>query len=164
MAKTYNLQAPGVNVAATRKGSQYLVDVNGQPYGSFKVGTTSFWLGHNEDFLLNVDDRQIILAIRGNKVRLAENYVFVDNGAPFEPMLPLPGWSVVFIVLCVLIPIVSLGGAINVIIGLLAAAGCASVARKRMGTGAKVGLCIGITLAAYAVWIGFAMMVSGIMY
>jgi hypothetical protein len=64
---------------------------------------------------------------------------------------PLPPWAWAFVVLCGAIPLVTLGGAIPAAIGFGAAAGCSGAARfKSWSTATRVGICLAITVAAWA--------------
>lgn len=163
MARKYTLYADGYEVLVTVRGNKYLVDLNGQPYYTYKVGTASYWLGHNEDFPINLGDRQMILAVRKRKIRLVENGYYLDNGEPFAPVAPLPKWVWIFVALNVLIPIISVGGAINILIALLGVSICAAAARnQKFSFGAKIGVSIAGTVAAWAIWIVFALLVGAI--
>jgi len=73
-----------------------------------------------------------------------------------KPTLPTPAWAWLFVVACVLIPILTLGGAIPGAIGGGGAFGCFAVAKdpsKQAGT--RVLICVGITAVCWAIFLIF---------
>lgn len=66
--------------------------------------------------------------------------------------VPLPPWGYAFVGACVLIPILSRGGAIPGALGAGAAAGCVSVLQGPGSTGMKAAKCAGITVVAYVLF------------
>jgi hypothetical protein len=67
---------------------------------------------------------------------------------------PIPAWAWLFAVACILIPIVSLGGAIPGAIGAGSAFACVAVARNhQMSTAARIGTCCAIAGGAWIVFI-----------
>ncbi|HLF92382.1 MAG TPA: hypothetical protein VJB14_02905 [Planctomycetota bacterium] len=101
---------------------------------------------------LEVDGRERP-ASKGEKGR-------VEMPAEAPAQAKMPGWAWVFIVLCAAIPVITLGGAIPGAIGGGAAAGCAGVSRiQTLSTAARVGICIGITVAA---WVAFVVIVGSL--
>ncbi len=84
----------------------------------------------------------------------SEGPVSLPVSAPKAGWAAVPAWTWVFVVLCIAIPIVSLGGAIPGAIGAGAAAGCYSVAKNdKSSTGARVALCAAITVGAWIVFV-----------
>jgi hypothetical protein len=70
----------------------------------------------------------------------------------------MPKWAWLFVGGCALIPIVALGGALPVIIGLGGAAACRSIARREdMSEGMRAAICLAITIGC---WIGFIVMIA----
>jgi len=64
-----------------------------------------------------------------------------------------PGWAWIFMILCVLIPVVSLGGAIPGVLGVGGAAGCAGLAKSRkMKKSMRVISCIELTVLCWELW------------
>ena len=63
----------------------------------------------------------------------------------------LPCWAWVFVGGCLLIPVVTLGGAVPAVIGFLGAWGCASIAKQKWFIVGRVICCLLIAIAA---WIG----------
>lgn len=77
--------------------------------------------------------------------------------------MPLPKWSYAFIVACVLIPIVTLGGAVPALVGVGGAAGCAAIARDESKPASKrVALCLGVTALSWAVFAAFGAIVGSL--
>jgi hypothetical protein len=148
-------------VAVARRGSMYHVGVDGAPLYEFKRNVASDWLGVSEDFPIMVDNQPVIVAVRNAKVRLAVNGYYIDTNEIYEPTRKVPKWYWVFLVLNVLIPVVSLGGALPFLLALGGTSGCAAVARSKIQkTLPKVLICIGITLAAWAVLIAMFVLVG----
>ena len=64
-----------------------------------------------------------------------------------------PRWAWIFMILCVLIPVISLGGAIPGALGVGGAAGCAGLAKsKKMKKSMRVISCIELTLLCWELW------------
>lgn len=107
------------------------------------------------DQTIDLGDYVCRLVWTGGQADLAVNGVFLDSGLPYQP-LKLPRWSWPFVLLCLLIPIVALGGGIPIIIGLFGAYGCirAAVAGDRPKK-KRVLISGGVVLLA---WIVFGLM------
>jgi len=74
-----------------------------------------------------------------------------------ETFSGLPGWSWLFILGCLAVPVVSLGGAIPGALGFGGAAGCATLAKKPGWEPLlRVVACTGITVGVWVLFIGFA--------
>lgn len=70
----------------------------------------------------------------------------------------LPRWSWIFVVMCLAIPVITLGGALPGALGAGAAAGCATVAKKQnQSVRARILLCLAITGGA---WIGLGILLT----
>ncbi len=111
-----------------------------------KVVVSTAWYGAPRCRLL-VDGREVA-ASKGEKgdVHLPAQVAGQTQATPQPP------WAWIFVGLCGAIPLVTLGGAIPAAIGFGAAAGCSGVARlKNLSTATRVGICLAITMAAWAV-------------
>jgi hypothetical protein len=76
----------------------------------------------------------------------------IENQAMALPITLMPGWAWIFVVACLAVPVVTLGGAIPAILGLFGASGVGWSARhESMNVGTRVALCVGITVLA---WVG----------
>lgn len=80
-----------------------------------------------------------------------------------EAFKGLPSWAWLFVVGCMAIPVVSLGGAIPAGLGFGSAAACANLA-KRAGweTPIKVLACAGVTGGAWVLFVVFVVVVASI--
>jgi hypothetical protein len=75
---------------------------------------------------------------------------------PGSDGVPLPRWVYAFFVLCALIPIVALGGALPALLGSAGALVCAGVARDESKTRTvRIAICAVVTLFA---WAAFALL------
>ncbi|MEL6310435.1 MAG: hypothetical protein AAFR81_18735 [Chloroflexota bacterium] len=97
---------------------------------------------------------------------MAENFDFDDSTvgedkAKNDEKLPTPWWGWLFIVVCVAIPVIAVGGAIPSAIGAGAAAGCYSVSKNpEMSATTRMGACLGITVIAWALFGGLIFAVA----
>lgn len=83
----------------------------------------------------------------------------MDKPKNEESKMP-PAWAWLFIIACIAIPVISLGGAIPGAIGAGAAAACYSVSRDgSKTTQTRALICLVVTIVAWALFIGFIMMV-----
>ena len=116
------------------------------------------------EYPVQVAGQPVVVVIRYNG--FAYVYDLVTNGRSLDTGQavtlkgvspgPVPGWAWGFIAACVLIPIVTLGGALPGAIGAGGAAGCAAIARDpSRETGTRVAICAGITVLS---WVLFAVL------
>ena len=86
----------------------------------------------------------------------------VTTGQPVAALLPMPKWAWLYVIVCAVIPVLTLGGAVPVLIGIGGAVGCISVTRSSTRSNrAKVAWSIGITVAAWAAFLVFIGAVAG---
>ena len=105
------------------------------------------------DYPVLIGGRECQLRIAGSKADIAVDGYFSDSGKPYTPLGKVPWWGWVFAVLCFMVPIVSRGGALPVLIGLLGAMGCTKVSvSPDLSVPFRVLCCLGITVL---VWIAF---------
>src|SRR5215475_655062 len=86
----------------------------------------------------------------------------IRNGAPLPGSAadPVPTWAWVFIVACAAIPVISVGGAVPVLLAMVGISGTLAVARLRQWSVAlRAGVCAVIALAC---WSGFALLISAL--
>jgi hypothetical protein len=84
----------------------------------------------------------------------------IRNGAPVKGSAadPVPRWSWIFLGLIILIPVISLGGALPGLIAAAGVAGTISVSRiSRWSTAIRASFCAGITACC---WLGFLLLAS----
>lgn len=85
-----------------------------------------------------------------NKADIALDGVFLGSGKPYAPLAPIPKWAWIFVALCAAIPVVTMGGAVSAVLGLLGVVFCLRVARSQsMKTGVKALACAGITILTW---------------
>lgn len=123
-----------------------VLTVNGEPI-EIKAGIMSSILGFDEAFML--DGMEARLVIQKKKPDIVLNGTFLQSGKAY---VQRPAWVMVFFVICILIPIVSLGGALPALFGLGGAGLCVSVSKTSLSVFIKVILCIGISLLAWFLW------------
>ena len=93
-------------------------------------------------------------------VPLLKGVHVIRNGAPLRGSAadPVPKWAWVFMIACVLIPVVTLGGAVPALIGFAGVGATLSVSRlNRWSVGLRAGVCALITLAC---WSTFGLLVT----
>lgn len=73
----------------------------------------------------------------------------------------LPAWAWVFVIGCIAIPVVTLGGAVPGALGLGGAAACANLSKRAgWGTGVRVLACSAVAGGAWFVFLAFAVGVA----
>lgn len=74
-----------------------------------------------------------------------------DKAAKIDIHAKMPNWAWVFILACAAIPILALGGALPIVIGIFGAMSCRSIAmNEKRSTAVNVGLCAGVAILAWA--------------
>jgi len=117
--------------------------VNGFP----QTLKTDFWSslsGFDAGFVLDGIDARLV--IEKNVPDVVVNNVFAHSGKKY---VKRPAWAIVFAILCIAIPIVSLGGALPALIGFGGAAFCISISKSTLSTAVRVLLCTLLTLGAW---------------
>jgi hypothetical protein len=134
------------------------VTVNGIPVGhkrSFIQGITGM------DQILTLGTKEAHLVMIGNRADLAVDGVYLDSGEPYLPLLPMPRWNWVFIVLCFIIPVLSLGGVVPVLIAFMGAYATVKVSVKRdMGLFFQLLLSTLITAGAWILFLAFVIAIA----
>lgn len=154
MARKFNFTVNGNNVKVTRNLRKIYVDINGLPYTTFNLSGESSLLAVQEDYPIKINGEKYILAIRGYKTRIAYNGRYLDNNEEFKPKVKLPKWSWIFFALNILIPIISIGGIINVCFALVGIGICTFVIRsERIPTPVRIIICTATTIVIWLVWI-----------
>lgn len=132
----------------------YNVSVDGIVQGAYKTDGASAWMfGEQADLPVQVEGQNLTVSIRKGVMRLVANGQYIDNGQLFEPARSMPAWIWAFVAVNALIPIISLGGWLNVLIALFGIILCGTAARSKISsTTGKVLACVGISVAAWVVW------------
>lgn len=119
------------------------VQLKKKPFQAF-VGT---------DQAINVEGKECRFVLIGNKADIAVDGTYVDSKKAYVPLKSMPWWAWIFIVACIAIPIVSLGGALPVVIALLCSMWCVRVSvSPSLNTAIKVFCCLGISALAWGLW------------
>lgn len=100
----------------------------------------------------------------GTEVHTSEHHLSLPNPKLrdiFRHWLPkAPRWAWIFIGLCLLIPVVTLGGAVPAVIGFIGAWSCAGLASNtRWPIAIRVGLCLMVTIAS---WVGLTLALAAL--
>jgi hypothetical protein len=81
-----------------------------------------------------------------------------------EPPTPkgvTPAWANLFALACAVIPVLTLGGAIPMVLGMGGASGCVAVARnKQMDITTRIAVCAGITVGC---WVALFAILNGLL-
>jgi len=86
----------------------------------------------------------------------------VQTGKSVAKLHDMPKWMWIFIVACGIIPVLTLGGVIPLLIGLGGASGCVAVSRHpTRSTRAKAVWAVGITVVAWVLLIAFLVTLAG---
>ncbi len=95
-------------------------------------------------------------------VNAATDAACVSCGLPLQrPPAEIPQWAYLFAVLCGIIPVLTLGGAVPVMVGVGGAGGCLKVARSgSLPLGVRVLLCLVITAGC---WLAVGTLVLALM-
>lgn len=98
-----------------------------------------------------------VTLLRSSQVVYSQD--FNMRGKAFSTIkISIPKWSYIFIVLCGIIPFISLGGAVPAVLGIGGASICLAISRKsRMPTVLRVFLCIVITILC---WVLFFILIA----
>ena len=88
--------------------------------------------------------------LRGSKADLAVNGTYIDSKKAYTPLRKPGPLTWVFVVLCLAIPVVSLGGALPAVLGVAGAMGCLFVSTApQLQLPVRVTLCVLITAVAW---------------
>jgi hypothetical protein len=139
-----------------------IIRVDGQIVSESKV----VWMdtGSDDEFWIGGHDCVIHRRTNGftGSYDLSIDGHSVHTGQPVAKLRAMPKWAWIFIVACGIIPLLTLGGAVPVLIGLGGAWGCVVVSRHpTRSTRAKAVWATGITLVAWALPIVFVVTVTG---
>ena len=129
-----------------QKKGKHVLTANGVPL-AVKGGIMSALLGFDEEII--IDGKEARFVFEKNQPDIAVDHTFLRSGADYRKR---PAWVLVFAILCLAIPIVSLGGAIPVLLGLAGVALCVVTSKSSLPAAIRVVLCTVITLAAWVLW------------
>ncbi|MBX7102635.1 MAG: hypothetical protein K1X57_01040 [Gemmataceae bacterium] len=168
MLRKANIVVDGETVGAVDNGDTQAFEV---PVGHHTVKVTlgshasdeydvDLKAGESADFELEIKSRMIDLDLELRCINRPSRDAVRKSKASLKARKSkggtLPVWSYAFICACGLIPVLTLGGAIPMGIGVGGICGCMGIARKpSMSTGSKVAACVGITIGCWVVFVGF---------
>jgi len=113
------------------------------------------WIGI--DKLILIGNKEAIFTRRGSKFDIAIDGIYIDSKKEYVPLDKMQWWSWIFVGLCLLIPIVALGGILPVIFGIYGAMLCVQTSTNpRMKVATKILLNTLITAFAWF-WLLFVL-------
>ena len=127
----------------TKWNKVHAITINGNTF-KFSQKWTEWIVGLDEEFTFN--EKKARLVVRGKNLDVVIDGKFTKDGSDYTPS---PKWIWVFIVLCGLIPISTLGGALPAVIGVLGIQGCIMIVRTSMSRGVQILLCSLVTVFAW---------------
>lgn len=102
------------------------------------------------DVPVEIGGKRCRLVVHGKKADIAVDGVFVESGEVYEPLQGMPKWNWIFIVMCLAIPIISMGGALPVLIGLMGAMWtCRVASANKRSVVVKMLCCWGIAMLCW---------------
>lgn len=129
----------------------HVLTVNGEPI-EIKGSFLSSVLGFDEGFTL--DGKEARLVIEKRKPEVVLEGVYLNSG---QKHVIRPVWGIVFAFLCILMPIVNLGGAIPAALGVGGGMLCINISKKPFSIAIRVILCIGVTALVWGIWFALIM-------
>lgn len=107
------------------------------------------------DIAFELGDADAHLVVHGARGYLAVDGAYVDSGQPYIPNSKIPWFTYAFAVACLLIPLLTFGGIVPILIGFGGIAGCVLVSVSPESSALKkLLLCALIALAAWALLLG----------
>ena len=134
---------------------EHVVTINGTPH-TVKAGFMSGVFGLDEAFFH--DGEQARLVIEKGMPDIVIGGVYAISGKEYRKR---PAWAMLFIIVCLAIPVVSLGGALPFVIGIGGAGICIGISKGKLPIVVRVLFCLIITLAA---WVVTFLLVLGVAY
>ncbi|MCL2367453.1 MAG: hypothetical protein FWC72_00510 [Oscillospiraceae bacterium] len=129
------------------RGSHKLT-VNDVPM-QVKAGWMSVLFGFDEKIVL--DGKEARLVIEKQQPDIVIDNTFLQSGKAYRPR---PTWVLGFVILCLALPIITMFGAFTLLLGFGGALACVRMSKSAvLSKGAKVGVCVCITLLAWALWV-----------
>ncbi|HMJ14543.1 MAG TPA: hypothetical protein VK524_24190 [Polyangiaceae bacterium] len=75
---------------------------------------------------------------------------------------PMPKWAWAFVVACLLIPIVTRGGALPMLLGIGAAGACANISRSARPRASRIAWCAAVAVGAWITLAALAVLMAGL--
>ena len=115
------------------------------------------------DLPIDIAGKECRFVLIGNKADIAVDGTYIDSKKLYVPLKSMPWWTWIFVIVCIAIPIVSLGGALPVVIALLCSIWCVRVSvSPNIRTAIKVLCCLGILVLAWILFGILLFVLSGI--
>lgn len=115
--------------------------------------TSPFQAFVGTDQPVNIAGKECRFVLIGNKADIAVDGMYIGSNKPYVPLKSMPWWIWIFIVMCVAIPIISLGGILPIAIAILCSISCIRIGvSPNIGTTKKLLCCFGITALAWTVF------------
>lgn len=105
------------------------------------------FLGVDLPFVL--DEKEVRLVIDNYKPDIAIDGVYLRSGKQY---IKRPAWAWLFLALCLLLPVINIGGALPVIFGFFGAVCCVRASKASLSVATRLLICTLITLSAWALW------------
>lgn len=109
-----------------------------------KQSFSSSIMGFDEPFTF--DGKKARLVRAGNQMDIAYGGVFLQSKKEY---VQRPAWVWVFAIACLLIPIITLGGAIPAVVGFSGALACGALSKLKCHTAIRLLLCFLVTIVAW---------------
>lgn len=103
------------------------------------------------DRSIDIGGKECRLVLLGTNAEIAVDGIYVGSRKPYVPLKSMPWWNWIFIIACIAIPIVSLGGVLPTIFGIGGLFSCIRVSvLPNVKMFVKIMLCLGITAIAWS--------------
>ena len=155
---TLSVQVNGTEhtVEVTKNKKEYAVAIDGQEYKTFSLGKNSFFgqIPH-EDFPIEVQGEQYILALRMEDLQLVKNGKYIATDEDCKPAEPLPMWVWIFV--AANLALILVGGVIGGAMGGAVAFACLMFARGNAPTSKIMMVLGGMTIA---IWLAYLFIIA----
>jgi hypothetical protein len=139
---------------------KHALTVNGDAVELKKEAFQAF-KGIDQPVILGSKEARFVLI--GSKADIAIDGFYLDSKKPYMPLEKVPKWAWVFIVLCLAIPVIAMGGAVPAVLAILGSMNCVRVSRTpNLKTPIKLLICTAITAAAWILFYLFLVVISGL--
>lgn len=134
--------------------------------GQIVLETERVWMDTGSDDEFQLGSHECVVHRRTNgftgSYDLSIDGRSVQTGKSVAKLHDMPKWMWIFIVACGIIPVLTLGGVVPLLIGLGGASGCVAVSRHpTRSTRAKAAWATGITIVAWVLLIAFVVTLTG---
>ncbi len=161
MSKKWNVTVDGVahELSYEKKfwSGKLFVIVDGEKTEMKRTSFSESFTGIDKPFYIGEKECRFVAI--GNKIDIAIDGMYIDSKKPYVPLEKMPSWNWVFIALLIALPIMTLGGALPIVLAFLGITLCVRISiLPSMSTTGKVFSCIGITAGAWMIAFVFVML------